>query len=188
MNKEKPLIGVISDLIDSQIKRFLPATISVDLVEIKEVNETDLNAKVQSLESQGEYFVDLVLDKEKKTAWIKPKVGSTAYVTSNNGVKFFCLYNQIEKIVIGDGANEQGVVKIKEQQDEINTKLKDKVNEIITFLNTLKTSYVAHTHTAPPAGGATSPLIVPFTETPPTNAQAIDKANYELQDIILTKY
>jgi metal-dependent HD superfamily phosphatase/phosphodiesterase len=125
MNKDKTLISIIYDLIERQINKFLTSAISVDLVKIKEINEIDLNAKVQSLESQGEYFVDLVLDKEKKTAWIKPKVGSTAYVTSNNGVKFFCLFTQIEKIVIGDGTTEQGVIKIKEQQDEINNKLKD---------------------------------------------------------------
>ena len=66
MNKDTTLIDVIRNLITSEIQKQLSNAISVDFVEIKEINETDLNAKVQSLESQGEYFVDLVIDKEKK--------------------------------------------------------------------------------------------------------------------------
>ena len=185
MNKEKPLISVISDLIDSQIKRVLPAAISVDFVEIKEVDETELNAKVLSLENQGEYFVDLVIDKEKKTAWIKPKIGSTAYVSSINGVKFFCLFNQIENIVIGDGATVQGVVKIKEQTEKLN-ELKSTVNDLITKFNNLLTDYKAHNHTHPQ--GSTTGLLVPYTGATQNNASNFNKSDYELQDIILTKY
>ena len=66
MNKDTTLIDVIRNLITSEIQKQLSNAISVDFVEIKEINETDLNAKVQSLESQGEYFVDLAIDKEKK--------------------------------------------------------------------------------------------------------------------------
>ena len=185
MNKEKPLISVISDLIDSQIKRVLPAAIAIDFVEIKEVNETDLKAKVQSLENQGEYFVDLVIDKEKKTAWIKPKIGSNAFVASVNGVKFFCLFNQIENIVIGDGSKSQGVLKIQEQTEKLN-ELKSTVNDLITKFNNLLTDYKTHNHTHPQ--GPTTGLLVPYTGGNQNNASAFNKSDYELQDIILTKY
>ena len=185
MNKNTNLIGVIIELIERQIRKFLPSAISVDLVQIKEINETDLNAKVQSLDSQGEYFVDLVIDKEKKTAWIKPKVGSTAYVTSNNGVKFFCLFNQIENIVIGDGSTEQGLIKIKEQQDKLN-ELKSTVNDLIMKFNSLLTNYKTHNHTHPQ--GPTTGLLVPYTGTNQSNAADFNKSDYELKDIILVKY
>jgi len=185
MNKNTTLLGVIIELIERQINKFLPSAIAVDLVEIKEINETELKAKVQSLESQGEYFVDLVIDKEKKTAWIKPKIGSTAYVTSNNGVKFFCLFSQIEKIVIGDGSTEQGVIKIKEQQDKLN-ELKSTVNDLITKFNDLLSNYKTHNHNHPQ--GATTGLLVPYTGTNQSNAADFNKADYELTDIILVKY
>lgn len=185
MNKDKTLIDIIQDLIVRQIQRFLPQAISIDFVEIKEVNEADLNAKVQSLESQGEYFVDLVIDKEKKTAWIKPKVGSTAYVTSNNGVKFFCLFNQIENIVIGEGSTEQGVIKIKEQTEKLN-ELKSTVNDLITKFNNLLANYKTHNHTHPQ--GTTTGFVAPYTGGNQSNASDFNKSDYELQDIILTKY
>lgn len=185
MNKDKTLIDIIQDLIVRQIQRFLPQAISVDFVEIKEVNEADLTAKVQSLESQGEYFVDLVIDKEKKTAWIKPKVGSTAYVTSNNGVKFFCLFNQIENIVIGDGSTSQGVLKIKELTDKLN-ELKSTVNDLITKFNNLLANYKSHNHTHPQ--GVTTGFVAPYTGGNQSNASDFNKSDYELQDIILTKY
>ena len=185
MNKYKTLIDIIQDLIVRQIQRFLPQAISVDFVEIKEINETDLNAKVQSLESQGEYFVNLVIDKEKKTAWIKPKVGSTAYVTSNNGVKFFCLFNQIEHIVIGDGSTEQGIIKIKEQTEKLN-ELKSTVNDLITKFNNLLTDYKTHNHTHPQ--GPTTGLVVPYLGANQTDALDFNQSDYELTDIILTKY
>ena len=185
MNEKKPLISVITELIQYEINKVLPQAISVDFVEIKEVNETDLNAKVQSLETQGEYFVDLVIDKEKKTAWIKPKVGSTAYVTSNNGVKFFCLFNQIENIVIGDGSTEQGVIKIKEQTDKLN-ELKSTVNDLIAKFNNLLNDYKTHNHTHPQ--GPTTGLLIPYAGTSQGSAADFNKNDYELKDIILTKY
>ena len=53
MNKDKTLIDIIQDLIVRQIQRFLPQAISIDLVEIKEVNEADLTLKYKAWKVKG---------------------------------------------------------------------------------------------------------------------------------------
>ena len=58
-------------------------------------------------------------------------------------MKFFCLFNQIENIVIGEGSTEQGVIKIKEQTEKLN-ELKSTVNDLITKFNDLLSNYKTH--------------------------------------------
>lgn len=188
MRTNKTLLNAIIEVVISAVKPMIKKTISVDFVKVISVDAQKMIATVKSHEDEGEYKVPLALDSDLKTAWIKPKQDTNAYVSDNNGVKFFVHFEKIEKIVIGHGNTVQGAIKIKEQQDEINSKVKDKINEIINFLNDFKANYSAHVHTSPAGGGATSPSTTPFPANVPTSAQPIDKANYELKDIIEIKY
>lgn len=191
MRTNKPLITTIINVISSIFEPKIRKAISVDFVKVLSVDAQKMTATVESYEDKGQYKVPLALDSDLKTAWIKPKDGSDGYVIDCNGVKFFSHFSKVEKITIGDGSTEQGTIKIKEQQDEIN-KLKDTVNELISKFNALQNDYKNHTHGyttgTPPVAAITTTLTAPFLGQNQTDAQPINKDNYELIDIIKVKY
>lgn len=185
MKSNKPLLSAIIDAVLIAIKPILRKAVSIDFVKIISVDKQKMIATVESHEDKGQYKVPLALDSNLQTAWISPKINTNAYVCDNNGVKYFVKYEQIENVVIGHGNTVQGVIKIKEQQDEIN-KLKDKFNELTNKFNNLQTDYKAHIHPHPQ--GNTSTILNPFTQEDQQQADAINKDNYELAGIIQVKY
>jgi len=185
MRSNKPLLSVIIDAVLVVIKPILRRAVSIDFVKIISVDKQKMIATVESYEDKGQYKVPLALDSNLQTAWISPKIDTNAYVCANNGEKYFVKFEQIENIVIGHGNTVQGVIKIKEQQDEIN-KLKDKLNELTSKFNNLQNDYKTHNHTHPQ--GNTIALVMPFIQSDQQEAAAINKGNYELGGIIQVKY
>jgi hypothetical protein len=186
MNENKTFIEALD--LAMQAKGFAKSSDlpRIDFVEIKSIDAQKLNCSVLSMINQGEYLVDVVIDEKKDTVKFFPKIGSKAYVFILNENRFFLNYEQIEFLEIGDGSKEMGVIKIKEQQDEINNKLTSKLNELISKFNDLLTNYKTHNHTHPQ--GPTTGLIVPYTGANQVDAEQIAKSNYELTKILKIKY
>jgi len=158
----------------------------IDFVKIKSNDENTLTSLVVSEFDEQEYEVLIATDENKKNVKIFPKVGSTAFVLKINQSNFFVNYSELEKVVIGDGSKTMGVIKIEEQETEINDKIVQKLNDLIQKFNNLLTDYKAHNHTHPQ--GATTGLLVPYNGTNESNADQIDKSNYELEEIEFFKY
>lgn len=188
MNENKTLSQVLEQFMLAKGFALSADIPRIDLCTVKSIDTSNLTCVVQSERDKGEYTAFISIDEQKENVKIFPKIGSKCSVLFLQGDSFILGYEQIEKMEFGDGSNVMGVIKIKEQQDEINNKLTKKLNDLITFVNTFYNEFKLHVHPTGSPGAPTSPVTPPPSGTPPTSAQNIDKANYEHLKIINIKY
>lgn len=188
MNENKTLTKVLEEFLIAKGFALNSDIPRIDICTVKSVDENKLTCIVQSDRDQGEYMAFISIDQQKDNVKIFPKINSKCSVLFLQGDSFILGYEQIEKMIFGDGSTTMGVIKIKEQQDEINNKLTQKLNDLITFVTTFYNEFKLHVHPTGSPGSPTSPVTPPPSGTPPTSAQNIDKANYEHLKIINIKY